>query len=355
MRRPVIFAITGLLLLASFPVFADAAPVTRRDGFLLIWESIDRPAGDTHGHSFTDLAAGERGFGEIAYAEARGLIDEAPSFRPDEPLALPDALVWLFRTRSVADVDEIAVDLLPGLLERYPIASVTGAGSGATVSAENISEEQLLSVMRNLDEHLRDEIHEVSLYSEKFHGKGTAFGETFDMYALTAAHRTFPHNTLVRVTNRDNGKSVTVRINDRGPFVQGRDMDLSLAAFLELAPRSQGVLRNVTFQRLGDANGAGQCAVDTVYQIRITRDVRLQPGVPHILSLGSPMTLHADASFVVRSVTYPDGNRSFLQDWVLPGETFQFVPSVAGTYTFRMGTKEGRARDMTVRVVECKP
>ena len=71
-----------------------------------------------------------------------------------------------------------------------------------------------------------------SWYGPGFHGRQTANGERFNQGALTAAHRSFPHNTLVKITNAENGKSVTVRINDRGPFVQGRDMDLSLASFV---------------------------------------------------------------------------------------------------------------------------
>jgi rare lipoprotein A len=69
-----------------------------------------------------------------------------------------------------------------------------------------------------------------SVYSHKYHGRKTASGERFDMHALTAAHKSFPFGTRVRVTNRSNGKSVIVRINDRGPFVKGRAIDLSLAA-----------------------------------------------------------------------------------------------------------------------------
>lgn len=68
-----------------------------------------------------------------------------------------------------------------------------------------------------------------SYYSEEFHGRKTSNGETFDMNKLTAAHKTLPFNSVVRVTNRDNGKSVVVRINDRGPFVDERIIDLSLA------------------------------------------------------------------------------------------------------------------------------
>lgn len=69
-----------------------------------------------------------------------------------------------------------------------------------------------------------------SYYADDFHGKRTSNGETFDMNALTAAHRTFPFGTKVRVTNLENSKAVLVRVNDRGPFKEGRIMDLSLGA-----------------------------------------------------------------------------------------------------------------------------
>lgn len=69
-----------------------------------------------------------------------------------------------------------------------------------------------------------------SWYGPDFHGKQTANGEIYDQNALTAAHRTLPFNTIVRVTNANNGKSVTVRINDRGPYVGNRVIDLSRAA-----------------------------------------------------------------------------------------------------------------------------
>jgi rare lipoprotein A (peptidoglycan hydrolase) len=69
-----------------------------------------------------------------------------------------------------------------------------------------------------------------SYYAHDFHGKKTANGEAFDMHALTAAHRSFPFNTKVRVTNTENGKSCIVRVNDRGPFKLERIMDLSMGA-----------------------------------------------------------------------------------------------------------------------------
>lgn len=73
-----------------------------------------------------------------------------------------------------------------------------------------------------------------SFYADDFHGKQAANGERFDMNALTAAHRTFPFGTLIRVTNLSNAKSVVVRVNDRGPFKEGRLIDLSLKAARDL-------------------------------------------------------------------------------------------------------------------------
>jgi rare lipoprotein A len=69
-----------------------------------------------------------------------------------------------------------------------------------------------------------------SWYGPGFDGRRTASGERFDRHAYTAAHRTLPHGTRVLVTNLGNGRSVTVRINDRGPFARGRILDLSYAA-----------------------------------------------------------------------------------------------------------------------------
>jgi rare lipoprotein A len=74
----------------------------------------------------------------------------------------------------------------------------------------------------------------VSYYAHDFHGKQTSNGEVFDMNALTAAHRTFPFGTKVRITNIENNKTVVVRVNDRGPFKEGRIMDLSLGAAKEI-------------------------------------------------------------------------------------------------------------------------
>jgi len=80
-----------------------------------------------------------------------------------------------------------------------------------------------------------------SWYGRKFHGRRTASGEVYDMYAMTAAHRTLPIPSYVRVSNPANGRTVIVRVNDRGPFVKGRVIDLSYTA-----ARKLGVLGGVT-------------------------------------------------------------------------------------------------------------
>jgi rare lipoprotein A len=79
-----------------------------------------------------------------------------------------------------------------------------------------------------------------SWYGKKFHGRLTSNGETYDMYAMTAAHKTLPLGVEVRVVNKRNGKSTVVRINDRGPFVAGRIIDLSYTAAQKLDVVEQG-------------------------------------------------------------------------------------------------------------------
>ena len=85
-----------------------------------------------------------------------------------------------------------------------------------------------------------DETGVASWYGRDFHGKRTANGERYDMHALSAAHKTLPLPTLVRVTNLDNGRSVIVRVNDRGPFVKSRLIDLSYAAAKALGYADRG-------------------------------------------------------------------------------------------------------------------
>ena len=82
-----------------------------------------------------------------------------------------------------------------------------------------------------------------SWYGTKFHGQATANGETYDLYGMTAAHKTLPLPSYVRVTNLDNGRSVVLRVNDRGPFYSDRIIDLSFAAAKKLGYAESGTAR----------------------------------------------------------------------------------------------------------------
>ncbi len=88
-----------------------------------------------------------------------------------------------------------------------------------------------------------DEVGYASWYGPGFHGKRTANGERYNMHAMTAAHKILPMNTLVRVKNLSNGREVVVRINDRGPFVKGRIIDLSREAARRIGMMGSGTTK----------------------------------------------------------------------------------------------------------------
>ncbi len=93
-----------------------------------------------------------------------------------------------------------------------------------------------------------------SWYGRGFHGKKTSNGETYDMHAMTAAHKTLPMGTYVKVTRVDDGRETVVRVNDRGPFVRGRIIDLSFSAAKEMGIDVEGTTR-VKLTALGSKKG----------------------------------------------------------------------------------------------------
>jgi rare lipoprotein A len=105
----------------------------------------------------------------------------------------------------------------------------------SSCSFPTISRREYIQRKRRRSGSRRERVYQViygkaSYYGDKFHGRRTANGEVYNQFELTAAHKTFPFNTICRVTNLANGKRVTVRINDRGPFIRGRILDLSYQA-----------------------------------------------------------------------------------------------------------------------------
>jgi rare lipoprotein A len=99
-----------------------------------------------------------------------------------------------------------------------------------------------------------------SWYGPNFHGKYTSNGEVYDMHARTAAHKTWPMDTMVKVKNLENGKSTIVRINDRGPFVRGRVIDCSYTAGKEIGLDRSGIAK-VKIEVLGFAGKVEPAAV----------------------------------------------------------------------------------------------
>jgi peptidoglycan lytic transglycosylase len=96
-----------------------------------------------------------------------------------------------------------------------------------------------------------------SWYGPNFHGKTTSNGEIYNMHAMTAAHKTLPMNTMLLIRNLENGRKTVVRVNDRGPFVRGRIIDLSYRAAQEIGIAEKGIAR-VQVTALGEESGNQQ-------------------------------------------------------------------------------------------------
>ena len=104
-------------------------------------------------------------------------------------------------------------------------------------------EEAVVTADRSLVEYIDKGNMKASWYGPGFHGRLTANGEVYDQMSFTAAHKSLKFGTLLKITNPRNNKSVVIRINDRGPYISGRDLDLSKAAALELGMVKRGVAK----------------------------------------------------------------------------------------------------------------
>jgi len=124
-----------------------------------------------------------------------------------------------------------------------------------------------------------DETGLASWYGDQFNGRPTSTGERFDMHGLSAAHKTLPLPALVEVTNEANGRSIVVRVNDRGPFVDSRIIDLSRGAAEQLDLLSRGV-GHVRVRYLGPAPRGGGTGTGGAYQIASNDRPPPQPQQP---------------------------------------------------------------------------
>jgi rare lipoprotein A len=181
-----------------------------------------------------------------------------------------------------------------------------------------------------------DETGIASWYGPTFYGHSTANGERFDANALTAAHRTLPMPVNVRVTNLENGRSLIVRVNDRGPFARGRIIDLSEHAAALLGYKDQGTARvRVTFVSRADLSGGGPQPPQTPPEIAsaipaaptnrvASSDLDPLPGTAaaapvHTVDLPSPPSSSADTAVdtqptgIVTTVPVPAATHLYVQ------------------------------------------
>ena len=125
------------------------------------------------------------------------------------------------------------------------VLATLGVGGGVASppsSVASVSAAQPVGAVMEIRSASRAAIGRASWYGHAHHGRLTASGERYDMHALTAAHRSLPFGTRLRVTNLNNAEVVEVRINDRGPMVAGRILDLSYAAARRLGAVGAGVI-----------------------------------------------------------------------------------------------------------------
>ncbi len=120
--------------------------------------------------------------------------------------------------------------------------TITVSACSQSSSFSSSSSSSLRHSSSNRVQPLYQQTGKASFYANKYHGRKTASGERFNQRASTAAHNKLPFGTWVKVTNINNDKSVMVRINDRGPFVKGRIIDLSKSAFSAIANTRKGVV-----------------------------------------------------------------------------------------------------------------
>lgn len=218
--------------------------------------ATDPPTGE---NPFSDAAEDQWYWNLVTTAHKSGIVRGYPdnTFRPGNEVSLAEALAMTVRALGLEDQ-------LPQLIEKQPAADVplerwyTPYAALAmdryalfqnTKGEINATDPLLRGQLANMLYRMLDfdpdvaQYGNASYYGGRFNGQTAASGSTFSKTAATAAHRTYPFGTLVRVTNLYNGKTVEVTINDRGPYVPGRIIDLSRFAFEVIEHPGRGVIQ----------------------------------------------------------------------------------------------------------------
>ncbi len=148
-----------------------------------------------------------------------------------------------------------------------------------------------------------------SWYGKDFHGRKTSNGEIYDMHAMTAAHKTLPMNVYLQVTNLDNGRSTVVRVNDRGPFVKSRIIDLSYSAANELGVVGPGTAP-VRIEALGYRDEAKPAGSAPYYRQPLSYDVG-----PFMIQVGA-FTVIDNANRLAEKLKSQYGRSAVAEGWV---------------------------------------
>lgn len=167
-----------------------------------------------------------------------------------------------------------------------------------------------------------------SFYGGQFHGRPTASGEIYDMEKMTAAHRTLPFGTMIRVTNLSNGKSVEVKVNDRGPFIDNRIVDLSFGAAKLIEMINDGVIE-VSLEVIQKDLAPKPVSNNSFFQIEINR---LKPGGYGVQIMSFTQTDNY-VSFVEQLQDQYPADQIILQSKMVNGQTV--VGVLLGQYSDR--------------------
>jgi rare lipoprotein A len=193
-----------------------------------------------------------------------------------------------------------------------------------------------------------NEVGIASWYGPTFHGKDSASGEVFDENAMTAAHPTLPIPSLVRVTNLDNGRTVVVRVNDRGPFVDDRIIDLSKAAGAALDMHAKGTAKvRVEYVGAAPLNGGGGLVAAAPAPQRVSLVAAPLPMASRPTVAAPVAATSSAAQFYVQAGSFADlGNAHALRQKLAPqgGSSIETV-SVNGSELYRVMLGPWLSRD----------
>lgn len=205
--------------------------------------------------SFTDTESSAWYTPYTEFAKDKKIISGYPdhTFKPDQGINLAEALKIFLETKANLSLDEIAQNLFKDTPKDAWFTQYTAyAGKFGIINISNSNEifpdqevtRGMLAEIIYRESLIKDgySFGKATFYGSSTDGSKTSSGEIFDSNLLTAAHKTLPFGTIVEVTNLENGKSVQVKINDRGPYGPGRVLDLSKSAFSAIGWLGTGVL-----------------------------------------------------------------------------------------------------------------